>query len=97
MPKIRVPRETWYKNIRPIIWKRDNKKCVRCQKLLSLEECHIDHKISGKAADNKLSNLRTLCRRCHVLRDDINHSGMIAKALNDGIIPSDWRKYTWYG
>jgi 5-methylcytosine-specific restriction enzyme A len=97
MPKVRVPRETWVKNVRPFIWKRDRKKCVRCGKELSLDKCHIDHIKSGKFANNKFVNLRTLCRRCHVLRDDKNHLGMIASALRDGIIPTDWRKHTWKG
>jgi len=95
MPKVRVPRETWIKNVRPFIWKRDKRCCVRCGKGLSLDECHIDHIKSGKFANNKFENLRTLCRRCHVLREDINHSGMIASALRDGIIPTNWRNHTW--
>lgn len=95
MPNVRVPRETWVKNIRPMIWKRDRKKCVRCGIELSLNKCHIDHIKSGKLSDNKFKNLRTLCRRCHVLRDDKNHLGMIASALKDGLIPVDWRNHTW--
>ncbi|PFH92640.1 MULTISPECIES: HNH endonuclease [Bacillaceae] len=97
MPKVRVPKETWVNNVRPLIWKRDGKKCVRCRINLSLNECHIDHIKSGKFANNYFTNLRTLCRRCHVLRDDKNHLGMIASALRDEIIPTDWRKYTWEG
>jgi hypothetical protein len=62
---------------------------------VALEECHIDHIKSGKLGSNKLSNLRTLCRRCHVLRADNRHRGMIASALRDGIIPPDWRGLVW--
>jgi len=40
-------------------------------------------------------SLRTLCRRCHVLRKDMRHRGMIASALRDGIIPPDWRGLVW--
>ncbi len=40
-------------------------------------------------------NLRTLCRRCHVLRKDFGHRGMIGKALKDGIIGPGWRNETW--
>ena len=96
MPKKRPPKEVWYK-IREIVWNRDKKSCTHCHTPLSLDKCHIDHIISGKCGTNKLNNLRTLCRRCHVLRSDNRHRGMIAKALKDGIIPADWRKHTWDG
>jgi hypothetical protein len=48
-------------------------------------------------ANNKFSNLRTLCRRCHVLRADMRHRGMVAAALRDGIIPWNWRELVWEG
>jgi len=81
--------------IRPAVWNRDNGKCVRCDIQLKLEECHIDHIKSGKLGTNQLNNLRTLCRRCHVLRADLRHQGMIAKALKEGIIPHNWREHVW--
>lgn len=95
MPKKRPPKEVWVTNIRPMIWKRDERKCKRCEVPVSLEECHIDHIKSGKLGTNQLNNLRTLCRRCHVLRMDHRHQGMIAKALKDGIIPPNWRELVW--
>ncbi|MFF0566009.1 HNH endonuclease, partial [Bacillus velezensis] len=95
MPKKRPPLEVWRQNIRPIVWNRDKKKCVRCHISLTLKECHIDHIISGKSGSNKIKNLRTLCRRCHVLRSDIRHRGMIASALKDGVIPENWRDLIW--
>lgn len=95
MPKKRPPFEVWEAALRPIVWKRDGRKCVRCGKPVTLEEAHIDHIKSGKAADNKFKNMRTLCRRCHVLRIDKRHRGMIANALRDGIIPPDWRELAW--
>jgi hypothetical protein len=36
-----------------------------------------------------------LCRRCHVLRTDNTHQGMIAAALRDALIPPDWRGLVW--
>jgi hypothetical protein len=30
-----------------------------------------------------------------VLRADLRHRGMIAKALKDGIIPPKWRELVW--
>jgi 5-methylcytosine-specific restriction endonuclease McrA len=56
---------------------------------------HIDHIISGKGGSNADSNLRVLCRRCHVLRADRRHRGMIAPALRAGIIPPNWRELVW--
>lgn len=95
MPRKRPPKEVWGE-LRRIVWERDGKFCVRCGVDLSLEECHIDHIRSGKLANNDLSNLRTLCRRCHVLRADPRHRGMIAKALKDGVIPWNWRELVWW-
>lgn len=94
MPKHRPPKEIW-QAIREKVYDRDDRRCVRCGIPLSLRECHIDHIKSGKLGTNKLSNLRTLCRRCHVLRLDHRHRGMIGRALQDGIIPANWRELTW--
>ena len=47
MPKKRTPYETWRINIRPIIWNRDNRQCIRCKKSVLLNKCHIDHIVSG--------------------------------------------------
>jgi 5-methylcytosine-specific restriction endonuclease McrA len=94
MPKKRLPQEVW-NEVRSIVWKRDGGRCIRCNVKLELKECHIDHIMSGKNAPNSLKNLRTLCRMCHVLRDDKRHRGMISKALRDGIIPANWRELTW--
>lgn len=94
MPKHRPPKEIW-QEIRKIVWERDGKKCVRCGELVELDKCHIDHIKSGKLAGNELKNLRVLCCRCHVLRADSRHRGMIAKALRDGIIPPNWRELVW--
>lgn len=94
MPRHRPPREVW-SAIRRIVWQRDSGKCVHCGADVPLDECHIDHIRSGKLGTNELSNLRTLCRRCHVLRLDRRHRGMIANALRDGVIPPNWRELTW--
>ena len=83
--------------LRPIGWERDGRKCVHCETSVALESCHIDHIRSGKLGTNQLSNLRTLCRRCHVLRADKRHRGMIASALRDGVIPPNWRELVWEG
>lgn len=94
MPKKRQPKEIWLET-RIVIWERDNKQCVHCRELVALDKCHIDHIESGKNATNKLKNLRTLCRKCHVLRADKRHRGMIGKALQDGIVPPNWRELVW--
>jgi 5-methylcytosine-specific restriction protein A len=96
MPKKRQPREIWEETRRKV-WERDGGMCQRGNHPVSLEECHIDHIVSGKRGTNHLSNLRTLCRYHHVLRADNRHRGMIAGALRDGIIPPDWRGLVWEG
>jgi len=96
MPKSRQPKEIWEETRRKV-WERDKGLCQRCGEPVALEECHIDHIVSGKRGTNHMSNLRTLCRRCHVLRADNRHRGMIAKALELGIIPPDWRGLVWEG
>jgi 5-methylcytosine-specific restriction protein A len=93
----RQPKEIWFENTRPRVFSRDNGKCVRCQIPLTLKTCHIDHIKSGLLGSNHIDNLRTLCRRCHVLRADSRHRGMIASALRDGIIDHQWRSEVWEG
>lgn len=100
MPKSRQPDEIWQAT-RLRIWKRDKGHCQgpycadKPEWSVKLTECHIDHIESGKLATNRDGNLRVLCRRCHVLRIDKRHRGMIAKALQDGIIPPNWRELVW--
>jgi len=97
MAKKRQPKELWYPN-RHIVWERDGKQCVRCQAQVTLKAAHIDHIVPlSQGGKNELSNERTLCRRCHVLRMNNKHRGMIAKALKDGIIPPNWRELLWEG
>jgi 5-methylcytosine-specific restriction endonuclease McrA len=96
MPRTRPPRELW-NSLRRITWRCDHERCARCGRELKLREAHIDHIWSGRLASNGLQNLRTLCRRCHVLRADPRHRGMIAGALRDEIIPPNWRELTWEG
>lgn len=94
MPRKRPPRAVWVA-LREQVWLRDQQQCTRCHTALALEAANIDHIKSGKYGTNELTNLRTLCRRCHVLRTDHRHRGMIANALRDGVIPSDWRSLVW--
>jgi 5-methylcytosine-specific restriction enzyme A len=94
MPRKRQPKEIWQETRRKV-WERDSGKCVHCGQSVELNVCHIDHIRSGKLAGNQLSNLRVLCRRCHVLRIDRRHRGMISQSLKDGIIPPDWRSELW--
>ena len=93
----RQPRDVWLKNTRPKVFERDAGKCVRCSISVTLNTCHIDHIQSGRKGSNHIKNLRTLCRRCHVLRADMRHQGMTAGALRDGIIPPNWRELVWEG
>ena len=100
MPRRRQPRAVW-RVTRLRVWHRDQGHCQGpyCRDLaawsLAVDRAHIDHIESGKRGSNADSNLRTLCRRCHVLRADMRHRGMISHALRDGIIPPDWRHLVW--
>jgi 5-methylcytosine-specific restriction protein A len=96
MPRHRPPREVW-DALRLIVLERDHWQCVRCSVAVAVHTANIDHIRSGKLANNALSNLRALCRRCHCLRADNRHRGMIAAALRDGLIPPDWRALVWEG
>jgi 5-methylcytosine-specific restriction protein A len=100
MPRKRRPSRELWNQIRQQVWERDDGRCqgpyCRNAPPLPLSEVHIDHKVPISAnGSNALSNLRTLCRRCHVLRSGRAHAGMIASALRDGIIPPDWRSLIW--
>jgi 5-methylcytosine-specific restriction enzyme A len=90
----RQPFEIW-RETRKRVWERDGQTCTHCHKPLALNQCHIDHIHSGRLGTNHMANLRVLCRRCHVLRSDSRHRGMIAKALKDEIIPPNWREFVW--
>lgn len=96
----RQPKEIWQAT-RARIWARDGGLCTGpCQspKVIPLNQCHIDHiRELSCGGTNSDSNLRVLCRRCHVLRLNKSHRGMIAAALKDGIIPPNWRELMWEG
>ncbi len=95
MWKKRLDRELWA-NTRKEVHARDGGRCVHCGAEVGLDECHTDHiRPLSKGGGNHVDNLRTLCRRCHVLRRDTAHRGLIANALRDGIIPPKWRELTW--
>ena len=94
MPKKMQPREIWNGTRRKVL-ERDDYKCVRCKIEVTERTAHIDHIKSGKLGTNAMSNLRALCRRCHVLRADMRHRGMVANAVRDGIIPVNWRELVW--
>ncbi|NTU81345.1 MAG: HNH endonuclease [Chloroflexales bacterium] len=96
MPRRRPPRELW-RALRRQVWERDDGLCQYPygQHPVALAEAHIDHIVSGKRGTNDLGNLRTLCRYHHVLRADHRHQGMIAQALTDGLIPTNWRALVW--
>ena len=99
----RPPNEIWQAT-RKRIWRRDQGRCqgFYCKHLpthsISLDQAHIDHIVElSQGGTNRDENLRVLCRRCHCLRANITHQGMIADALRDGIVPPNWREFVWEG
>lgn len=82
--------------MREACWQRDKGICQHCGEVVTLRDCHCDHITPlSRGGKNSDGNLRTLCPRCHVLRADEQHRGMIARALKLGIIPADWRGLVW--
>lgn len=99
MPKRRQPFEI-SRATHTRIWVRDGAHCVRCNvedipNVWPSNRVHADHIISGMLGTNADSNLRTLCKYHHTLRDDMRHRGMIAGALRTGLIPPNWRELLW--
>lgn len=98
----RQPHQLWQET-RKRIWLRDQGRCQGpyCQHQLQpllLQKAHIDHVVElSHGGTNADANLRILCRHCHCLRASIAHRGMIAAALRDEIIPSNWRELVWEG
>lgn len=92
----RIPIEIWRAIQRPEVFERDGGRCVHCHAPLTLESAHVDHiKPLSEGGKNRLDNYRLLCRRCHCLRENNKHRGMVASAIRDGIIPPDWRPLVW--
>lgn len=49
------------------VFKRDNFKCRHCHSAVTLETGHCHHKTYRRLGDEQLSDLITLCRKCHDL------------------------------
>lgn len=95
MRPARQPLPVW-RETRRRIYARDGGLCRHCGEAVRLRACHIDHILPlWRGGSNADSNLRVLCRVCHILRDDPGHRGMIAAALKRGIIPPNWRELVW--
>lgn len=91
----RQPAAIWFATRRRV-WERDAGRCVRCNSPQRLRTMHIDHIVPlSRGGSNGMDNLRCLCRRCHILRDDPAHAHMIGPALRAGIIPPNWRELVW--
>lgn len=80
---------------RRLVWERDGHQCVRCHVSLEFRAAMIDHLDNGPRATHEQANLRTLCRRCFVLREANLKTGLTANALRDGVIEPNWREQVW--
>lgn len=90
MPK-RSHRTTISASTKRRVVEQDYYKCVRCQTPVTLSTARL---YTPSAQPEKR---RTLCKRCDVLRVEGLHRGMIAQALEEGIIPANWRELVWDG
>jgi 5-methylcytosine-specific restriction endonuclease McrA len=60
-----VDRKRWMKR-RKEVWERDNRRCVRCARLLCLAEMDAHHKLErSRGGGDELGNLECRCRACH--------------------------------
>jgi hypothetical protein len=77
--------------------KRDKYKCVKCGAIKNLEVHHKDGKGSGikdkSKWNNRLSNLITLCRKCHML-EDIKRMGETPETSGRRLAKLRWAKTT---
>jgi hypothetical protein len=79
------------------VLQRDNRQCFRCHTDVSESTARVDFVDLLNLGNTSFyaENLRTLCRRCFVLRANFRRQSMIANALSDGIIPPNWRGLVW--
>jgi 5-methylcytosine-specific restriction enzyme A len=95
----RLPPALWAQR-RRMVWLRDGGRCqgphCRGAAPIPLAEAQIDHiRPVSRGGSHRPSNLRVLCARCHALRADAAHRGLIQRALAAGLIPPDWRALVW--
>jgi hypothetical protein len=76
------------------VYQRDGGQCRRCHAPVAYDQAEFDPIDHSPMAPWSLSNLIVLCRRCSVLRI-ANGLGRIGSALDDGLIPADWRPLAW--
>lgn len=70
--------------------------CLGKLEAMDLLGCHVDHVIPlSRGGSNHVNNLRLLCPVCHALREDAAHSTLRSDAIAKGLLPQDWRKWTW--
>ena len=54
-------RKGWYAELKALVFERDGYKCQRCDSTKTI----LVHHQNTNDGDNNLSNLVTLCRKCH--------------------------------
>lgn len=60
----------WFREMRPLILERDQRRCVTCQQIESLAGRRTNlrvHHINHLPWDNRAQNLVTLCKSCHLV------------------------------
>lgn len=56
-----------YHRRREECWERDNRRCVTCAKLLSIEQMQMDHDPPrSQGGDDRLEKVKTSCSECHI-------------------------------
>ncbi len=97
----RFSQKRWSEKRRKV-YERDKGSCQspHCAHLgdwtLELCDAEIDHiipiSLNGK---NTMPNLRTLCQRCHALRDEPSHYLLRLRRIEDGKLPFNYLQMLW--
>lgn len=73
---LKINRRPLPKGIRHEVFKRDNFRCVECGLDNTKTTLHVDHILPlSKGGTDELSNLRTLCDKCNLEKNDLVHGG----------------------
>lgn len=66
-----------FRELRPLIMRRDGQRCVLCETTERLEVHHIDQ----DALNNRATNLATVCRECHMRAHFSSEAAMLSSRL----------------
>ena len=57
-----------WKELRHLRFQFDNGRCCECNQEVTIDNCHCHHITYARLTDELLSDVQTLCRRCHCIK-----------------------------